>query len=222
MSKIWEKQGWHVIGLFLYFSAAIFAQRWNGLIEGSLWKIPTRTWYWLTVLIPVIHQIYVLIGWRAELYSKWFTKHFGDRSLAVFAIGFIPLFLGRVISLTFLGIANSNSLLLDPTLRIILTIVFALPSIYLGYSVAKYFGLKRALGADHFFPEYRKLPLVREGIFHYTNNGMYLFGFFSLWALAFGLASKAALVTAALNHAYIWVHYITVEKPDINYIYKQD
>lgn len=86
-------------------------------------------------------------------------------------------------------------------------------------SVRKYFGFKRAAGADHFDPAYRDLPLVNEGIFRFTNNGMYLFGFFLFWAVAIGFDSKSALAVAAWSHAYIWVHWFATEKPDMEYLY---
>jgi hypothetical protein len=31
--------------------------------------------------------------------------------------------------------------------------------------------------------------------------------------------SSAALLLAAFNHAYVWVHYFTTEKPDMGVIY---
>ena len=86
--------------------------------------------------------------------------------------------------------------------------------------MVRYFGVKRALGADHFDPgQYRDLPMVKEGIYKYTGNGMYIYGFFLLWVPGVLLASPAALLAAAFNHLYIWVHYYTTEKPDMDFIY---
>ena len=107
-----------------------------------------------------------------------------------------------------------------PTWRWILTLVLAPPFLYLGFSIKKYFGIPRALGEDHFKPEeYRNGKMIKEGIFKYTNNGMYLYGFLGLYLPAILLASKAALAVAIFQHLYIWVHYFVTEKPDMEEIY---
>jgi hypothetical protein len=214
-----NKQGWHAFLLAMLLVAAKFSFQSLGADDGYLWGKSTEFWFWLTIFIPVLHQVIVGIGWRAQLHLRWMTNLFGEHALKVFAAFFFPLFIGRVISLAILGVSNTNSLFIPSAIRILLVIGFSVPAIYLGYSVVKYFGLKRALGADHFDPAYRGLPLVKEGIFKYTNNGMYVFGFFLLWAIAFGFASKAALIAAAFNHLYIWVHFYTIEKPDMETIY---
>ena len=48
---------------------------------------------------------------------------------------------------------------------------------------------------------------------------MYTVGFLILWAPAVALASGPALLLAAFNHAYIWVHYLCTERPDMRRIY---
>jgi hypothetical protein len=65
----------------------------------------------------------------------------------------------------------------------------------------------------------RSVPFVRGGIFRFTANGMYVFGFFLLWVPGLWWASAAALFVALFNHLYIWVHYFATELPDIRRIY---
>ena len=89
----------------------------------------------------------------------------------------------------------------------------------LGYSIIKYFSIVRAFGIDHFDESYRSRPLVKEGIFRFTPNAMYIFGFTLLWAPAFYFSSVAALAFAFFSHLYIWVHYFCTEKPDMERIY---
>lgn len=86
-------------------------------------------------------------------------------------------------------------------------------------SLKRHFGVRRAMGADHFDPAYRSAPLVRRGLFRVTPNAMYVFGFALLWIPGFLLASRAALLSAAFQHAYIWVHYGCTERPDMARIY---
>ena len=126
----------------------------------------------------------------------------------------------RPISLLALTILDANSLGLPSAFRIIVAIVIFIPGAYTIFSVKKYFGFKRAAGADHFKSEYRAMPLVKEGIFKYSNNGMYLFGFFILWAVAIGFNSSAALVVTAFSHCSIWIHFYATEKPNMDYLYE--
>ena len=91
--------------------------------------------------------------------------------------------------------------------------------VYAMYSVMRFFGMARAAGADHFDPRYRSTPFVREGIFRFTSNGMYLYAFLLFWAIAVGFNSTVALTVAAFSHAYIWVHFYATEKPDMDFLY---
>ncbi len=75
------------------------------------------------------------------------------------------------------------------------------------------------MGADHFDTAYRSKPLERRGIFRFTRNGMYTFGLLLVWLPGLYAASQAALLAAAFNHTYIWVHYLCTELPDMKRIY---
>ena len=48
---------------------------------------------------------------------------------------------------------------------------------------------------------------------------MYTIGFFIIWIPPILAASQAGLLLAAFSHLYIWVHYYTTEKPDMDRIY---
>ena len=61
--------------------------------------------------------------------------------------------------------------------------------------------------------------MVKKGIFRYTSNGMYWFGFLLLWVPGFLFRSEGALLAALFNHLYIWVHFYFTEKPDMDLIY---
>ena len=91
--------------------------------------------------------------------------------------------------------------------------------IYTLYSIHRYFGFKRALGIDHFDESYRNKPMETRGIFRYTSNAMYSFGILFLWLPGLLLASEAALLMALFNHIYVWVHFYTLEKPDMQIMY---
>lgn len=219
MKDFFEKQGWHAICLALLLLAVIYGFRSESMQAGSLLGVSTQNWFWVSISIPIVHQVFVGLGWRAQLHFKWMTRLFGERDFQVFGVVFMILFVSRPIAAVLLAISNANTIDISTTMRVIISLALFIPTAYLGYSVAKYFGVKRAMGADHFDPSYRDLPMVTEGIFKYTSNAMYTFGFLMMWIPAFIWASKAALLSAAFSHLYIWVHYFTVEKPDMARIY---
>ena len=177
---------------------------------------PLPSLFWSAIAIPVIHQIYVWLAWRLELQYEAISKTIGLRGYVAI---FFVLFAGRFISLLVLAWVDRGSLSLGTTTVIILTILLAVPGIYTMFSVKRYFGMTRAAGADHFDAQYRNMPLVKEGIFRFTSNGMYLYAFLLFWAIAIGFNSNAALIVAAFSHAYIWVHFFATEKPDMEFLY---
>ena len=130
------------------------------------------------------------------------------------------LLVSRLLSVLALAIANHGTISVSPAVGWIASLLLAIPIVYLFYSVARYFTFRRAMGIDHFDASYRDLPLVRQGIFRFTPNAMYVFGFLVLWIPGLALRSEAALWLALFNHLYIWVHYYTIEFPDLRRLYK--
>jgi Phospholipid methyltransferase len=172
--------------------------------------------YWSAIAVPVAHQVFVWLTWRLELRSGATGKTIGFRA---YLVVFFVLLIGRPVAIVALAWLDRASLGLPMLPRVIAALVLVLPAIYALYSVKRYFGFLRAAGADHFDPRYRDMPLVEDGIFRFTNNGMYGYAFLLFWAIAVGFDSLAALVAAAFSHAYIWVHFLATEKPDMNYLY---
>ncbi len=171
--------------------------------------------FWCAVSFPIVHQVFVWLSWRTQLQSRT-TSPTGFRRYVVW---FFLLFSGRFISLAVLAWLDRGSLKLDPLPQVILTTVLALTGVYAMYSVKRYFGMRRAAGADHFEARYRDMPLVKKGIFRFTDNGMYCCAFLLFWAVAVGFNSTAALLVACYSHAYIWVHFYATEKPDMEHLY---
>lgn len=220
MKDLFEKQGWHALFLVLGLWGMNYAAGFDGILAGEYLGLTTQQWLWIALGVPIVQQVWVALVWRAELHNQFLSKRFGaERGFRLFGAVFIPLLAARPLAAFGLGIANQNTFELADGWRWGISILFLFPFLYLMYSIQKYFTIKRALGADHFFEEFRNLPLVKKGIFKYTNNGMYTFGFFILWIPGFLFASKAALLAAAFTHAYIWVHYFVTEKPDMKRIY---
>ncbi len=206
--SIWVGQVHHLVCILLLL-AAVFV----------LWMMleqPHPKLFWLAVLTPVFHQIFVWLAWRVELNSSGVSKSLGFKAyLALFFL----FFGARYVTLTILAWLDRGSLGMGDLPRTVIASILIVVGLYAMYSVKRYFGLARAAGGDHFALHYRELPLVKEGIFRFTENGMYLYAFLLFWAIAFGFNSSAALAVAAFSHIYIWVHFYTTEKPDMDYLY---
>ena len=216
---MFKKQGQHYVLLIVLLTGVYFLAT-GDVLSGQLWGISTQAWLWIAVATPVLHQIIVVLIWRAELYHHKMTDWFGNRAFSVYKVIFTILFVGRPITVILVGISNGDTLGWNSTLAYTLAIVLFIPAAYTFYSVFNYFGMDRAYGEDHFKPdEYRNKPFVKQGMFKYTDNAMYKFAFLVLWALALVCLSKAALLVAAFNHLYIWVHFYFTELPDIRHIY---
>jgi len=205
----WTGQATHFIGLSLLL-----------LLTWKAWQFvgnPSPVLFWIAIAFPIMHQIFVWITWRLKLQP---LSAPAALTFPVYLAIFFVLFAGRFVSLLTLAWVDRGSLQLPIILRVILTAFFTVPGVYAMYSVWRYFGFGRAAGADHFDPRNRDMPLVRQGIFRFTCNGMYLYAFLLFWAVAFAFNSFAATIVAVYSHAYIWVHYYATEKPDMEYLYR--
>ena len=215
---MFEKQGWHIFFLaLLLVGVASLAQ--DDTVSGQLWGISSQAWLWIAIAVPIVHQIFVWLFWRLELHHGLISSWFGDSGFPIYKIGFTILFAARPISILLLGISNYNTITCPPSFMYAAAVLLLIPGIYTMYSVVNYFGMDRAYGIDHFDPSYRDKPFVKQGMFKYTNNAMYKFGFLILWSIALFTLSKAALLVAAFSHLYIWVHFYFTELPDIRHIY---
>lgn len=221
MKSFFEGQLIHLIGLLILLPAVYLASDLAGFMQGRFLGISTGIWVVLAIADAVIHQSYVWICWRAQLHDQTLSRWFGEPAFVLYAVVFSVLILLRPILLLALGWANRGTLNIDPVLGYGVAIALVIPVSYLMYSVAHYFSFRRAFGIDHFDPSYRNAPLIRQGIFRWTSNAMYVFGISALWIPGFLFQSVAALVVAAFSHAYIWVHYFATEKPDMARIYGQ-
>lgn len=214
-----EGQRLHALGVVVLVSAAVLAVRLTGPLDGSFLGLGAPAWFTLSLVEPILHQVYVWIVWRMELNDHAFSRTFGPHSFDLYVVGFTILFVARPLVLIGLALASRGTLGLSPAFLYVLALFLALPAIYTFYSVAHYFGMRRAYGIDHFDPAYREMPLVKKGIFRFTSNAMYTYGFLILWVPGLVWASQAALIGALFQHLYIWVHFYATESPDMRAIY---
>ncbi len=221
--KIFEKQFQHLIVLAILVAGMYFISGLPGFQTGQFLGLSTTTWFWISISVPIIHQVNALFAWRGQLHYNLMENIFGKRAFLIWGVTFSILFAARPISILGLAIANRGTVPIHPLIGLLLAILCLPPLIYLGYSIHKYFGIERALGIDHFEPEESvNRPFVREGIFRWTPNAMYKFGFLGLWIPGLLLLSKAALLSAIFNHLYIWAHFYFTELPDMLHIYGEE
>ena len=216
---ILEGQGLHVAALALLILGLILASELDLVRAGALWGLESVKWFWIAALVAILHQHYVWFCWRTELHGALLSRLFGSRGFTLFATGFALLGLTRVVAVFALAVSNRGTVPSADAVLQALALVALVPAVYLFYSVQRYFGFRRAFGIDHFDPAYRRMPFVREGIFRFSDNAMYTFGFLILWVPALWFGSVAGLCIALFNHIYIWVHYASTERPDMRRIY---
>ncbi len=210
----------HLAAVLVLLAGVYLALDIPGATQGRFLSVTSLTWLVVAVADTIAHQVYVWLCWRAELYRKSLSRRFGERAFTLYAAGFTVLFVARAVFAFALGYANRGTLPIAPWLGYLIALLLVPPAGYLFYSVKAYFTFRRAFGIDHFEPQaFKDAPLVRGGIFRFSPNAMYVFGFFTLWIPAFLFQSAAALIFAAFSHVYIWVHYFCTEKPDMRRIY---
>jgi len=220
MAAVFERQWLHALALAVMLPILwLIGVNCVCFHRGELWGISTWNWFWIAVEIPIAHQVFVWFCWRTELHRGLINRVFGRHGFAIYAAFFTVFLVGRLFVISALSIASRETLLANHVLLKSLAVVVSVPVAYLMYSVARYFGILRAYGADHFDESYRSKPLEHRGIYRFTSNGMYTFGLMALYIPALWYASRPALVAAVFGHLYIWVHYFTTEAPDMRRIY---
>ena len=129
MLKIAYKQSWHLLLLTILISLIFFfTNEYPTILLGELWNISTVNWIYLTLLIPIIHQIYVLVCWRSELYYKTISIAFNEQGFKLYKIGFAILIFSRPVSITLLAISNCGTIQIQSELSYLIS--FILCSLY--------------------------------------------------------------------------------------------
>ena len=220
LTRFFENQLWQLLILAALFHSFSFGYDLLDVMPGQWLGLTTRQWFLIATISPIIHQIYVWLCWRGELYFKIVPRIFGRYGFQVFSIVFLVLIVIRFFSIIEICIADKQSLTIPGAIRYPLAFIVHLPAIYAVYSVLRYFGLRRIPGEDHFKPEeYKTKKFVRQGMYKYSANVMYLYVGLVFLATAILCASKAGLLIVSYMYATVWTHYFCTEKPDIKYIY---
>ena len=223
LSLVFEKQQYHFMSIVLFSLLLFLLFSLEDFTKGSFLGITTSILIFVAFGLPIIHQVFVMIVWRLELHLSLVSRILGSWGFPFYGVIFMFLFLSRFLILLVLAIANSNTLILgNYIIHVILITIFLFLGLYLIYSVERFFGIKRALGIDHFDHSYKQANLVNQGIFKYVSNPMYAVGFLLFYIPGLLFSSFAAILMALVHHLYIWVHYYSTEKPDMIRIYERE
>ena len=217
---LFEGQAAHAVLLALLTAVTLWVAYTAGdVFNGSCLGISTAAWFYAGLAAAVAHQVWVVVWWRLEFHRGACSRAFGPRAFRIYAAGFAMFAFCRIGTVIGASVANAHTLPIPAPVAWTVAGIMVLPLIWLMVSIRLYFGFDHALGADHFFEEHRHRGLCTQGIFRYIPNSMYTVGFLALWVPAIAGASRAALLLAAFNQIYIWVHYFCTEKPDMRRIY---
>ena len=176
-------------------------------------------WTFFSWVVAGIFHLWIVLFWRIEMYSGKISSWFGSSGFKIFRSGFIFLFLSAFLPLIPVSFLTGKSMEINPVLRLTGLIVTT-PFILWGmFSVFVYFGIDRAVGADHFFSKYRSMTLEKRGIFKYIPNSMYTVVLLMLYHPGLYYESGLGLFFALIHHTFVWVHYFCTEKPDLQEIY---
>jgi hypothetical protein len=213
------RQPLHLILLAILAAGVWVALGIPGARESHNPSIPVGPVVVISVVLGVLHQLWVALFWRLELDSSGVSRRFGSSGFVVFAVGFLFLFASRFASLFVLAPLNRATIAVPSLCRLIPAGALAALGLWGMDSVFRHFGIRRALGLDHFEPSIRRAGLVRGGAYRLTRNVMYVFvtPLFFLPALLW--ASVAGLVVGAFHYLAVWVHYYCTELPDMEVIY---
>lgn len=183
-----------------------------------LW-LSAPQWAAVSIALAVVHQTIVAIVFRLQLHRNLISRLLGDKDIQRWSALFMPFLVARPITVILTGWADTVPIGLPPVVQWVVGSVLVVLAIVTMHSVLKHFTLRRAVGGDHFRDEIAAMPMVRQGMFRYTDNAMYGIVFGGLWGIALLFDSWNALVLALFQQAYIWVNMYCTEKPDMEWIY---
>ena len=173
MNKLFKYQGIHLLAYIIIGLSIYYITLKNPSGQGEFWKLSTFDWIIFSWIFVAMHQGWVLLFWRLELYFGKISSWMGKSGFVIFRIGFIIFASLRLLSLLPISISSSNTLFLPFYIRILLIILTTPLILWVIYSIIRYFSITRLFGADHFDPMYREKSLEIRGIFKYIPNSMY-------------------------------------------------
>jgi len=213
------RQPLHLVLLLLLCGGLWFAGLIPGFQSSHSRNITVGAVVVASVVIAVVHQLWVLVFWRLELRSSAISRHFGPSGFLIYCVGFVLLITARLGSIVYLAPLNRGTLIVPFGFRIVLVGVIAILNVWGMYSVIHYFGFRRAFGLDHFDASVRHKGLVKGGAYRYIRNVMYLIVLPVFFVPGLLWGSVSSLILGVFHFIYVWVHFYCTELPDMSVIY---
>lgn len=214
-----ERQGYHLLAwLLLGVGLHALVPLLPGW-DGRMWGRTAFEWVVVSWVFAGVFQAWIACFWRAELYGRWITRALGKPGFRLFQTGFVLLAFFRFLPIVPISLASAGTLDMPRWVSITLLVGTTPPILWAMYSAGVYLGFTRATGADHFFEEYRELPLVTRGIYAYVPNAAYAVALLILYQPGLLWQSGLSLVVAVFHHAFVWCAYFCTEAPDMRQIY---
>ena len=110
VKKIFEKPSYHFLFLVIASFLTYYLYQRDSFFAGSFLGISTRKWFLLSMIIPVVHQVYVWFFWRIQLHYSLVTRLLGRSGFILYSIGFMLLFIVRFPLIFFLAVSSRNTL----------------------------------------------------------------------------------------------------------------
>ena len=127
--NLFDKQIYHCLAL-VFLVWGVYALANDAALSGQLLGVSTNTWLWLSITVPILHQVYVWFAWRGQLKYALISRIFGESGFKIYTIGFTVLFASRLIFIILLSLSNRDSIALSPGFSYALSIIFTLLSGY--------------------------------------------------------------------------------------------
>jgi hypothetical protein len=215
----WVRQPLHLILLAILAGGVWVALRIPGARVSRSVAIPVEAAATASVIVGVVHQLWVLLFWRLELGSSAVSRRLSGSGFVVFAAGFVFLFASRFASLFVVAPLNSETIAVPFLYRLIPVGTLAALGFWGLHSVFRHFGMRRALGLDHFDPSIRRGGLVRGGAYRLTRNVMSVLVIPLFFLPGLLWASVASTILGAFHYLAVWAHYYCTELPDMEVMY---
>jgi hypothetical protein len=64
--NLFDKQTYHYIAL-IFLVAGVYILTDDTALSGQLMGVTAGAWMWLSIAVPILHQVYVWFFWRTQL-----------------------------------------------------------------------------------------------------------------------------------------------------------
>ena len=217
--RILHRQGRHLLAwIVLGFLQHLAIRAWPDTGAAVL-GLTCSQWIRLGWIAAGLHQFWIAMMWRLELHGGRVSRAFGPFAFTLHRIGFLLFGFVRANVVFPVALASCGTLSLPDGVRFPLLAVGVPLALWALHDTVRYFGISRAMGADHFDPSYRRRGFERKGLFGHLNNVMYVVVLTYFYHPGLVWNSAPALVVAACQHAFVWTHYWCTERPDLAAIY---